>query len=381
MIFKRIKDRQFLKLFLKNWLLVFACIVLPIVFCVVSIHHFAAQSLLKEMDVAATRSLSNTKATTDSLLKEICNNLLNKAMDENLESFISKKRNEPKPYDYVSLTQLTKQTLEENYRESLYYSVDVYTEVGDYIVTAFRGASSYNRALDPELIDIFYDLASTTSPGSLCVIPRVVGGQRLLTIYYIKSVVPERRSFLSVSIYTDEFIKYLSGTSDYEHGYSLLLDKEGKVLLDTSGVLYDSMIPLEDIADTSSKGYVVNGVEMRTSWMPALLRIRAATASAVSPRLLRTGLYFWKVRFTLPEAMALINAPRMTRMYVLSQYMIGNLLCWKCSLPYKVTQFPFCVKWPRLYRENTGYPGLYQWNSKSQHQKSTKHKIDFRSTQ
>ena len=266
LIFTRIKDRQFLKMFLKNWLLVFVCIVLPIVFCVVSVHHFAAKSLLKEMDTAATRSLSNTKATTDAMFNEICNNLLSKAMDDDVEAFISKKRNEPKPYDYVSLVQITKKRLEENYRESLYHSVAVYTEVGDYIVSAFQGASSYERALDRELIDVFFDLSSRMIPGSMCIVPRIVKDQKIMTIYYIKSVVPGRRSFLSVSIYTDEFIKYLSGTSDYEHGYSFLIDKEGKVLLDTSGFLYDSIIPLEDMPN--EKAYVVNNVEMRTAWLP-----------------------------------------------------------------------------------------------------------------
>lgn len=59
----RIQNQQFRKLFVKNWLLVFFSIMLPLVICMAALQLLSSRSLLHEMYTSVQRSVRNTNAT------------------------------------------------------------------------------------------------------------------------------------------------------------------------------------------------------------------------------------------------------------------------------------------------------------------------------
>ena len=91
----RIQNHQFQKLFFKNWLQVFLCIMLPLVFCAIAIQHYSAGSLLREMDTSVQRSVRNTNATLETLFEEICNTLEKETFDSSITGFLQEERTIP----------------------------------------------------------------------------------------------------------------------------------------------------------------------------------------------------------------------------------------------------------------------------------------------
>lgn len=155
---ERIQNRQFQKLFFKNWLQVFLCIVLPLVLCISIVWSFSKQSLLREMDTAADRSTGNTLATLNTLLEEVYNSLENQMLNERVQTFLRMERTEPQKYEYIAAVNGVQDVLDKDYRENLHYSLDVYTEVGDYVISVLHKAQSYSRFSDKNLVETFYSL-------------------------------------------------------------------------------------------------------------------------------------------------------------------------------------------------------------------------------
>ncbi|MCI8800559.1 MAG: histidine kinase [Lachnospiraceae bacterium] len=267
----KIRNRQFQRLFFRNWIQVFVCIVLPLVLCIVVIQHFSAESLVNEVDSAARRSTSNTMVTLEALLREVCDSLEKKVVDESFISFFQMERVEPQNYDYVATVNAVLKQIIADYRENLFHSVDVYSQVGDYIISSPHKAQSGERFMDKSLLETFFEGVESGNQG-LFAAPRFAWqedreGRRVITIYWGKGV-GEQKGFVSASLDAEKLISYITDEHDRFQGAYLIVDPNDRVILDTSGQMNDGHIALSAEAEVSAVTVDIDGRTMRIFWMP-----------------------------------------------------------------------------------------------------------------
>ena len=101
----RIQNQQFRKLFVKNWLLVFFSIMLPLVICMAALQLLSSRSLLHEMYTSVQRSVRNTNATLETLFEEVCDTLEKQSGDWTVLSFLQEERENPTRYSSVEQAQ------------------------------------------------------------------------------------------------------------------------------------------------------------------------------------------------------------------------------------------------------------------------------------
>ena len=270
---ERIQNRQFQKLFFKNWLQVFLCIVLPLVLCISIVWSFSKQSLLREMDTAADRSTGNTLATLNTLLEEVYNSLENQMLNERVQTFLRMERTEPQKYEYIAAVNGVQDVLDKDYRENLHYSLDVYTEVGDYVISVLHKAQSYSRFSDKNLVETFYSLLEENpSQNTFADVRSVYQGEmeadrRIFTFYWARFVGGGKKAFASISVDVEKVIEYITNNHDRIQGAYLILDKNNQVLLDTAHQMNDQYVDLPEDPDISAITSLINGQQMRISWM------------------------------------------------------------------------------------------------------------------
>lgn len=269
----RIRNRQFQKLFFKNWIQVFVCIVLPLILCIGLLQYFSTKSLLKEVDSAATRSTSNTMATLEALLDEVCESLEKKVADEGFLNFFQMERTEPQKYAYVAAVNYVLKQINADYRENLYASVDVYTQVGNYVVSTPHRGQSYDRFADKSLVETFLEFKSRDERQILFAAPRLAfrGADqepvRVLTVYWAKNVGAQDRAFAAASMDAEKLIRYITREHDRFRGAYLIVDGENRVILDTSGQMNDAQLDLPE-EGACAVTMEIDGKSMRVFWMP-----------------------------------------------------------------------------------------------------------------
>ena len=262
----KIRNRQFQRLFFRNWIQVFACIVLPLMLCIEVIRYFSAESLIKEVDFAARRSTNNTMVTLEALLGEVCDSLEKKAADESFVSFFQMERREPQKYDYVATVNSVLKQIIADYRDNLFDSVDVYSQVGDYVISTPHKGQSYERFADKSLVETFFDYVWEGWSQVLFAAPRFaiqgndVTAKRVITIY--------QKGFVSASMDTEKLVSYITDEHDRFEGAYLIVDRNDRVVLDTSGQMNDAYIALSADAESSAVTAEVDGQTMRIFWMP-----------------------------------------------------------------------------------------------------------------
>ena len=270
----RIQNRQFQRLFFKNWLQVFLGIVLPLILCVSIVWYHSKKSLLNEIDTAAMRSTSNTMATMDVLLDEIHSVLERQMSNGDVTSFFRMVRVEPQKYDYISIVRAVQDILYVNYRENLYYSVDAYTPVGNYIVSAPHKAQAYYFFSDKDLINTFYAYLEKEPDQMLFALPRTVGSvsdkteKRVISFYWAATVDSGEKAFSSISVDADKFINYITDNHERVQGSYLIVDKNDQVVLDTAGQLNDQYIELPKGDEITAITTQINGQLMRVISLP-----------------------------------------------------------------------------------------------------------------
>ena len=270
----RIRNRQFQKLFFKNWLQVFLCTVLPLVLCIGFVRYFSEQSLLREMDTAAKRSIGNTMATINSLVEEVYNSLEKQAVNESVISFLKMKRVEPQRYEYISAVKAAQEIISADYRESLYHSIDAYTERGDYVISSPHKGQAYSRFGDKELVKIFFAHMEEKPGQSIFAEARLAYSDekkvnvRVITFYRGRSLGEGQHAFMSISVDTQKLIEHVTDNHDSMQGAYLIIDQKNKILLDTSNQMNDQYVELLEKSEFSAMTAEINEQQMRVSWMP-----------------------------------------------------------------------------------------------------------------
>lgn len=247
---------------------------LPVLLCVGLIRHFSAKSLLNEVDSAAQRSTSNTMATLDALLKEIYASMQKKMLDDSFLTFFSMERTEPKTYEYIAVVNNILDEINADYRENLYSSVDVYTQVGDYVISSPHQGQAYSRFTDKSLINTFFEYLNKDENQILFAAPRYAyegedqQSRRVITIYWAKSIGVSNKAFVSVSMDVEKLISYITNDQDRFQGAYLILDKDNRVILDTSKQMNDEYIDLPMESDITAMTTDIDEQTMRVFWMP-----------------------------------------------------------------------------------------------------------------
>lgn len=266
-----IQNRQFIRLFFKNWMLVFFSIMLPLGSCTIAIQYYSNKGMLQEIDASAQRSMRNTKATLEMLLGEAEDLLEKERLDQDIRDFLDTERSNPARYGFSEKVNDVLERLEKDKRESLYYSLDTYAASTDFLAsTLYRGQLS--RYLeDQSLMDIFESYRENNPKDLFFAVsrtPAYLGKKtRVLTMYYIVGALEEKASFVSVSINIEKLIDYITDNTDAAQGSYLITDKDNKVLFDTSGILSDLEFVLpEQTMENMSVTKEIDSQNMMISW-------------------------------------------------------------------------------------------------------------------
>ncbi len=263
-------DHQFRKTFLKNWIFVFLCIVIPLFLSSIIVYDYSNKSLLREIDNGMQRSAENTTATVRAIFDEAGEILKNMVLDEDVREFCNTPQELPYPYSNIQLKRRVLDDVSAYYRDSLYYSVDVYSGISNQVISSLLRAQNYSSVDDPSLLEAYGD-GRTNGGGYLFAqlrnaehnrgIMRV--HSRLITIFQSSPTIGEG-SFVSISIDNEKLISYLSAGDLKDGGSYLLVDETGKVLLDTIGILDDAVLTfLSKNEETGPMTEMISGKSMR----------------------------------------------------------------------------------------------------------------------
>lgn len=239
----RVRNRQFLKLFFRNWLVVFSSIVVPLLICACSLQYFSERSLIKEINTAVARSTRNTKATIQALMNEVCNALDREITDSKVTMFLEAKVQERPSYDEILMVRGCRDRLAMDQRENLYDSVDAYSEVSDFLVSTKHSCQSYRRIPEKSLVSNFLVLRQQYPTQTIFATTRTIdSGSRLITIYRTRKSMGNQEGFASISVDAQKLAKHIVNENDPTEGYYLIVDDTGRVVMDTAGQL-DNEIP------------------------------------------------------------------------------------------------------------------------------------------
>ena len=266
---QRIKNQQFRKLFWKNWLWVLMCIVLPLMLCACAIQHYSRQSLLREMDAAAYRSVRNTNATLQVLLDEACDTLGKEILNDDILTFFETQQPVPVDSAFITRVKWLLERVDIDMRKNLYDSVDVYSGTGDFLVSSKYRGQSYRLMKDYSLTETYAAHQQEGLSETMFALPRTVEGQEktdVLTIYLTRK--REDSSFVSISIDVQKLIRHITDEYDENQGIYVIVDKDHRVVLDTSGQLENMTLDWEEATGmVSSFTTEIHGMTMRVSWM------------------------------------------------------------------------------------------------------------------
>ena len=266
---RRIKNHQFRKLFLKNWLWVVTCIILPLTICACAIQYYSKLSLLREMDAAAYRSVRNTNATLQALLDEVCDTLEKEIINDDIVAFFEMEKELPVNYEFVVRVKQIQERVDIDMRASLYDSVDVYSGNSDFIISSKYRGQSYKLMADQSIVSAFRDYIEKYPSRKMFAVLRTTdlsGEEKVITVYWTREAGVD--SFVSISIDTQKLIHHITDEYDETQGIYLIVDDEDQVVLDTSGQLNDRILEWEDANESvSSFTTEIDGKTMRLSWI------------------------------------------------------------------------------------------------------------------
>lgn len=242
---KEIRNRNFRKLFLKNWALVFACIVIPLFLGVFAMQNYSDQSILREMDASIHRSASGMTATMRTLFTEAESILKKEITNTDMVDFFHAHGDMPHSFDDVSMMRSLLRQVKADCRESLYFSVDAYSPASDRIVSTVYGGQMYWALQDCDLRESFLEVYDEYPGSSLVATVRIARPQktptRVITVYQA-TLDAKDGGFVSISIDAEKLVAYITDTEERTQGIYLLVDRNGKVILDTSGQMNDSVL-------------------------------------------------------------------------------------------------------------------------------------------
>lgn len=206
----RIQNQQFRKLFVKNWLLVFFSIMLPLVICMAALQLLSSRSLLHEMDTSVQRSVRNTNATLETLFEEVCDTLEKQSGDWTVLSFLQEERENPTRYSSVEQAGKILNRLIADKRENLYFSVDVYSQVSDYLASTLYRSQQIQWIPDQSLVELFHTCLEKEPHQTMFAVPRTASylgqNKRVLTVYRVAVSTEGKRAFVSISVDVDKLI-------------------------------------------------------------------------------------------------------------------------------------------------------------------------------
>lgn len=273
-LFKNIRSHHFKKLFFKNWLTVFLCLSIPLVVSIWFVHYHNQQALLTEIDESAQRSTRNATATFDTLFAEACDALEREVLDSSITAFFNTKAETPPSYGFITTVRNAQSRVSADYHEALYYSVDCYSTVSNFIISSkYQGQTyQYLTGFTGESVAEQFALHRSEMPSvSLFALARnthtsywSAENQRVITIYQAHPLPSYEGCFVSISIDTDKLTDYVVDTANTENGSFLLVDSSGSVVFDSSDTLTDTIF--EIATDTHSFTSTINGQLVRVFW-------------------------------------------------------------------------------------------------------------------
>ena len=264
---RKIQNRQFRKLFFRNWLWVFLSIVCPLIVCACSIQHFSENSLIKEVNATVERSTRNTKATIQVLLTEVCNTLDREITDSKVTAFLEAQTRQRPQYDFVLTVRTCRDRLVLDQRENLYDSVDAYSGVSDFLVSTKHSGQSYRWVADQSLVEN-YDATRQLHPNQTVFAgTREANDKAIITVYRTRKTAGNQDSFVAISLDTQKLAQYIVNDYDSTEGSYLIVDSANRVVMDTTGRLNDEILELSfDEMDSSTVTTKLFGAPVCVSW-------------------------------------------------------------------------------------------------------------------
>lgn len=269
--FFRIQNRMFQKLFFKNWLLVFFSIMLPLIFCAITIQYYSNKSILQEIDISVQRSMRNTKATLETLLEEARDTLGKESLDQDIQNFLNTERMNPAGYDFTEKVLNVLERLVRDKRDNLYFSLDMYAASINYLTSTLYRGQLLAWISDKSLIQTFETYRTENPNELLFAVPRItkyLGKEsRVITVYQVLGENEIKDSFVSISINVNQLIDYITDNTVENQGAYLIIDENQKVILDTTGELNDMELILpESESIIGSATQEINGKKVMLSW-------------------------------------------------------------------------------------------------------------------
>ena len=133
------------------------------------------------------------------------------------------------------------------------------------MISASHRAQAYQGFEDKSLVEAFWRGQEEYPSQNMFVVPRMTTGtrtrpvRRVITVYWARTVGRGKKAFVAVSIDTEKLIRYITDSYDGMQGAYLIVDRDNRVILDTTGQRNDQIVELPEDAGIQAATAQVEG--------------------------------------------------------------------------------------------------------------------------
>ena len=244
-------NRRFLRLFIKNAILVFSGIAVLLTATTFIIYAFANRQLVQEVDAANRRGVEIALTTVDAVVMASREATARFALDRAVYRLMVSPAPVMPNFDNIQPAIEMLRNMRLSQRHLLDYSIFLYLSGSGYSLCTVRGGQFANYHPDQDIVKRFAELR-TNNPSILSFTVfrqanfSIPSSERInvLTFYHqIIGAVPGA-GFVALNVDVNALASYLRGLDPNDGSRFIMIDSSGRIILDTDGLMAGSDISL-----------------------------------------------------------------------------------------------------------------------------------------
>ncbi|MFK7693653.1 sensor histidine kinase [Paenibacillus sp. HJGM_3] len=231
-----VKNYRFRSVFIKNFFIILALILLPITGLSVGIYNLYSKTVTEEISSAHLNALSRIRDMVDMMIREVDDFTVRLASDDNLKSLLEREVTGLPDYDMnLSIRKIYDELHTSNSIQSFVDSVYVYSEKYQYVLNSQHGRWPLDEFSDIGWLDVYKEKRPTANdwifPRQARLRSSDTGGQELLTFVRTAPLLSSKKTgSVLFNIDTARFMDLINNANNHYIDQLYIIDGSGTVL-------------------------------------------------------------------------------------------------------------------------------------------------------
>lgn len=231
-----VKNYRFRSVFIKNFFIILALILLPITGLSVGIYNLYSKTVTEEIGSAHLNALSRIRDMVDMMIREVDDFTIRLASDDNLKSLLEREVTGLPDYEMnLSIRKIYDELHTSNSIQSFVDSVYVYSEKFRYVLNSQQGRWPLEEFSDLGWLDVYNEKRPTANdwifPRNVRLRPNDATGRELLTFVRTAPLLSSKKTgSVLFNIDTARFMNVINNANNHYIEQLYIIDGDGTVL-------------------------------------------------------------------------------------------------------------------------------------------------------